>query len=167
MVLVIALIFGLTGCFQGRELDFPVSETGFPIGFTRVSDGVQISLGMYINEVESIMSDSVEYRFPQVGLVFFDDIDIRYVNYRLTSVSTRMEDDDWIIAGEISVGGDIQSAIDSDNFTNLIHAHRPNAIIFVDDLENPVYAWNIGYNPWGIIHSMHVVYLPEFSDFLN
>ena len=51
ILLVIALISGLFWCFDGENLDFPVTEEGFPTGFIRISDEAQIYLGMHQDEI--------------------------------------------------------------------------------------------------------------------
>ena len=47
VAIIVILAIGLMGCGDSIELEFLTTEDGFPIGFTRVSDGVQIRLGMH------------------------------------------------------------------------------------------------------------------------
>jgi len=65
IALITILAIGLVGCtsVQGNS-NFPVSDTGFPIGFARTSDGAQIYLGMHRDDVEVVMG-SFEFEFDQ------------------------------------------------------------------------------------------------------
>jgi len=119
IALMLTLVIGLTGCFFG-EIEFPVSEIGFPIGFTRISDGVQIYIGMNRYEVESVMGSGIECQYFY-GAMFYDIVSdivmgrevttgrirVQYYNDMVTAVGTASPN--WAIVDGVSAGNNIQS----------------------------------------------------------
>jgi len=152
-VLVLVLLFSLSSCFAPRVLEFPVSETGFPIGFTRLSDGAQIYLGMTRDEVGRILvaTNAQGERLVSTGsMVMYRSgrevaKSIGYIDDRAVYIVSISEN--WAIVGEISPRGDIlQNIIDSGIFPNITPLSEPDAWEAFDNAENPIYALIFGFD---------------------
>jgi len=107
-LLVIILIIGLMGCTN--RLGFPTDENGFPMGFTRASDGAQVYLGMYRDDVVSILGEpsfvelgriayhysgergSVQFGYNEYGIIIF--IEVRNTNDWIPASGLRAADID-------------------------------------------------------------------------
>ena len=108
VILMIVVIIGLSGCGK-------VFEPEFPITITRVSDGVQISMGMYRDDIENTLEVMPEHdKFIQI--IYSDNNIARGFNIRCF---------DWTFAG-IFVGGDIQIIIDSGKFEDIYYYGMAN-----------------------------------------
>lgn len=178
-VIAVGVLILLIDCFRigGHDMEFPTTETGFPIGATRGGDHAQIKLGMHRNDIENILTrpndfwgDLADF-FEPMGwirdipetaelysgldgfvLVYYDD----YNMARAISISSR----DWVIANEIFVGMYIQSVINNDNFPNITHNTEERLVAIREDLENPRYAIVFSYDLRRNITQIHLMYLP-------
>jgi len=118
-VLAIVMIFVFMMCLIGCSGS--VGETEFPTGFTRVSDGVQIELGMSQIEIEQKLKVG-EHDFG--NSYEYDEIGISFINETASSLITFYPS--WHIQG-ISVGDSMQEVLD--NFEH---------ILLLDDFANPI-----------------------------
>jgi len=165
---VSAVIFAiiLTGCGSSEpeslttesgsnEQEFLTTETGFPIGFTRISDGAQVGLGMSRDEIGAILqSRNIRTWEPMESsgwAVAYDGIIlIYYFVDNVSRISTGSEE--WAIAGGFSVGDNIQSVFDSNEFRHLIHiAENRMVVTFDDPPENASFMIEFVYNEDGTI----------------
>jgi len=163
---ILALVLGLTGCLS-IGLEFPVSKTGFPTGFTRISDGVQVYLGMTRDEVREVLVVTNERgeeiassgSLVNYGAAKMDGwFQIEY--YNNIAISIMSMSTDWAINGGFSTGDNIRSIVDSNSFTNLRHSSGLplNTYDAVDIAKNPTYALSFGYNSDENITVIHLGY---------
>jgi len=182
-MLTLALIVILTGCVNSNELEFPVSDTGFPIGFTRVSDGAQIRLGMHRDEIEAILESVDKHRreafrlmLETVGIEYDESlglylgasgghITIQYnsdnIAYAFNSVAN-----DWVLAGEISLGDDVQDVINIERFPHYVHDAEKSEFFIFDDHNFSTHSLLLFYDETGRIESMNVSYTLDFLESL-
>jgi len=163
IILVLALTLGLTGCWS-IGLEFPVSKTGFPIGFTRLSDGAQIYLGMTREEIGKVLGEAIEpFWFP---VLYDDQIVIQYSNSNVTSIGTLSEN--WAIADGIFFGDSIQNIINSEIFFDIIHSEEQRVIRVTNapaDSEYLKYVMVFTYDDRGYIEIMSVSYASEVLEY--
>jgi len=161
---MIVLAVCLMGCFNSAE---PILiDPTFPMTFTRISDGVQVRLGMHRNEVGEVL----EPRSPATGelmesyghLVFYDGVIINYSNDRVTRIATNIEG--WVIAGEITMGTPIQSVLNHRAFRrNHIHEPEVGIVTILERVENSssIYSLRFLYDLDGYINGISLDYLSE------
>ena len=153
------LAISLTAC---GELAFPTTEDGFPIGFTRVSDGVQVYLGMHRDDVLRILGEPTgvaerrfAYSFMMNGeyvgsmeLHVNDDGRIRWIH-----ISSWVGWDEWVTVGGLYAGMDSEELFEIFDNGELSYFHNfydsdcicgtyggcPMSTWVVDNPENPVY----------------------------
>ena len=140
LVIVLTFIFliGLTGCFSSNNLEYLVDTSGFPVGFTRISDGVQIGLGMNRQQVEQKLGieDHAEW-----GFYDYDGMGIRFISEIASMFSVYYPN--WSITHGISVGDNMQKILDSfeyieifDDFGNPITTDSDNEVVGITALNN-------------------------------
>ena len=152
IILALVMIFSLAGCSNSQE-------SGFPTTFARVSDGVQISLGMHRDDVEKILENWVHYN-PKMS-TYEDELFIVY-NYEDIVIAIDMETENWTFAG-ISVGDEIRSLYDNDIFSNPNYGFKHLegiSIDIVDDRENITYLLMFSYNDEEAIDFIGLLNLP-------
>jgi len=168
-LLIMVLAISLTGCFAPRRVEFPTTETGFPIGFTRLSDGAQIYLGMTRDEVGEILyainmwGDIVESQGERVNYGYFQDA-LKLIDYNeddgVVLISSTSED--WAIAGGISVGDSILVTLVSDSFPIPMPRDYGDSITFgYDDDGRLVYYIIFGRDGSGYLPQISLGYLSE------
>jgi len=144
IALIVVLIISLTGCLSAKEpieLEFLTTETGFPIGITRISDGTQIGLGMHIDEIENILYD--DERATLIINYYPPDHEIA----NIISFSGA----NWRVAGGINIGDNIQSVIMRSDAQLLRHDEiRRNGRI-INDFDNPAFILAFAYDTDGKI----------------
>jgi len=156
LLLAAILFVGLIGCVNVIELDFPTAEDGFPIGFTRISDGVQIYLGMHKDDVMNVLGEPtgvVDGRFGYGVNVYGEyvgsGIEFSYNYDGIINSIGILAWEDWITVGglhalidDIEKVRDIFENGELSQFHNLYDSstgqYRPFTII--DNPENPVNA---------------------------
>lgn len=165
IALVSIFTIGLTGCFctnEPIELEFLTNEAGFPIGFTRISDGAQIGLGMSRDEVENILGEPKtseelgEIRFLERFGIYDDSLSIFYNDNNIAEFITHRSED-WVATGGFFIGDDIQNVIDSDKFSSLIYSNESHSVIILDNLEAPKFELGFQYTTDGSIIGMTLV----------
>jgi len=177
-MLILALAVILTGCFgvsetnEFVELEFPVSETGFPTGFTRISDGTQIRLGMHRDEFEAILESANELQ-REMFTTTWDTIGIEYneffglylgvngyiiIDYKddNTPYSISSITEDWVLPGGISIGNSIHNVIDNGEFPHVIHNVEKSEFFIFDNPELSVYMILLEYNEAENIRAIHL-----------
>jgi len=155
LVSIVAILLILSSCSSYVEIVQPVSETDFPIGVVRQSDGVQLTIGMPRYEVENILGQpfeemGVEELSRRLGWVNEEILNVieesiamnlfTYqgvsgfisVFYDINNFSTSISisSNEWIIAGEISVGDSIQNILNNYNFLGLSRIENDKSIVF-------------------------------------
>ena len=131
---VSAVVFAiiLTGC-GSSEQDFPTTETGFPIGFVRESDGAQIRLGMSRDDVGEILQSMDLFGEPIESsgpTVLYEGIAIDYSGDTVARIVALSEE--WAISGGFSRGDNIQSVFDSNEFRYLFHIDESRMVVIID-----------------------------------
>jgi len=170
IVLCLAL---LTGCVEPIELEFAVTEMGFPLGFTRISDGAQINLGMSRSEIESILNMVSDYEFEDTGVYEWGD-EVIGISYNYDGVAWSigifdrsdivMPSGDWAIVGRFSIGSNISDVIDSSKFTYIVEGGQ---LIIYDAPRNPTYGLVIGRNENDTIRSMQLIDIPARDEWYD
>jgi len=144
----LVLLISLTGCREPIELEFAVTETGFPLGFTRMSDGAQINLGMHRSEIESILGESGDTSrvMAEYGAIVgtygrSEDGDSGFIDIRYTpegkAVSIGLFLPNWAVSGGFSLGDNIHDLLDSIRLKGLTYGFADSTGRVIDDIENP------------------------------
>jgi len=164
-MLIVILTISLIGCFDTKILEFQTNEDGFPIGFTRISDGVQIYLGMHIEDVERVLGDRFEYQGRtgsyfgeeiydgQDGFILFGFDDVEMV----VSILVTMKG--WAAVGGFLIGDNFQRVIEYDGFERFYHRIVDDRWIVIDDApENPSISLLFNPNNEGNIVDMSLTF---------
>ena len=130
VVLIFIFMASLTGCIGVSEPQNSTYETGIPVRFTRISDGIQISLGMTQEQIEQKLG-SGKLGYPFANHYVYDDISVLFRDDAVSVIF--MECLNWSIAG-ISVGNDIQKVFDT--FGDVTIFDSANEVDNLNDIEN-------------------------------
>ena len=176
IAVVIALIVGIiAGVAWLRRPDFPVSETGFPIGFTRLSDGVQIRLGMTEYEIGRVVTEISEHeRMVAIASGLIDENERLYGRTGYIGVTFRPDgtanivstnSNQWAIVEGISVGDNVQRIFDNDRFLYVLHSYEDRHTWVIDRsaFEETVYLFSFFYDEHRRISDIALMYMPDFA----
>lgn len=176
IALIMILAISLTGCICSSEPNFPTSETGFPIGFTRLSDGAQIYLGMSEDEIGNVITEIlITQRLEALRLGIINQNERLYgetgyirIQFRPDGTANTIStvSNQWAAAGNISVGDSIKSVLDSDWHSYILHGYE-NGRVWVGDgssFEETVYMFSFFYDENGLIWDMGLIYMPDWLE---
>jgi len=165
IAVIIILAINLTNCLCSSEPNFPVSETGFPIGFASLSNGLQFYLGMNVEEMLQYWERSpYGSEYSDISVSYNDDGKVFAMWFRVECCA---------IVGNISVGDNIQSVIDGildGIFTDFYHHNndlRGRTISFFDACVDYSYLVTFWYDEDRIITQIGLSYVPEHSAWLE
>ena len=146
-----------------NESELPTTETRFPpIGFTRISDGAHIRLGMSRDDVGKILEswnifteEPMESSGPIVS--YYDYITIFYFGDTVARIGAAVSEE-WATVGGFSVGDNIQSVFDSvfdsNRLLRFTHNDEDRNVVIDAHLDNAPFRIVFFYNEDGFIRSI-------------
>jgi len=179
IALIVGIIAGVAWFRRGTPIDFPVSETGFPIGVTRLWDREQIRLGMHKDEIGSIVREVSEHQRTLVIISGLIDENERlygrtgYIRIQFrpngTANAISIGSNQWAVAGEISVGCSIQNVLDSDWHSYIFHSYEVRHVWIGDgsSLEESMYMLGFIYDESGYIETILLADMLDFVDMIE
>jgi len=180
VILLTVWIAGLIGFQLSNPMDFLTTEDGFPTGFTRINegtphDGVQIGLGMHMDEVENVVR-RLPRSLENSTLQYFGNPEnarayntwrggtiVVIYNYSNIAQNIATQSRNWGIAGNVFVGDNIQSVINGGKFLHIIHNSDSREVFVFSDSENSMYAFVLSYDKRGNIVLINLIYVPDWT----